>query len=543
MKPCTAWMALNLLAACPGAPWGSSQDASMDVGPVQPGLDAATPQEKDSGVLPRPDAGPTCTPDCKGRECGPDGCGGSCGTCSAGTCDEQGQCATSPADMTPPTVRINAPTADATVSGIVTMAGTAADDVGLSSVEVQIDSGPFTPATGTEAWSFRWDSAGVSDGSHQLRARATDRSGNSETASVSVHVSNGASSPCDLNATPQSFSAQVSAAKPGQTLCLAGGDYGTFSGASKAGLVTVKAVSGAAASMEISFSSAKNLRLEGLTITSGDISGTTRDITIAHCRFTGLVHVNTDQMSNANILFDHNTHQDIPTCESCFAGRLHVEGSGGQPCGVTIQSSVFSGSYADGIRADAYGVQILDNEFYGLQDMDPYHTDPIQIYGGSHIVIRGNYFHDNEVSAGIMMADGGDHNIVENNVFAPGGYTWGITWLADDSSIIRHNTFVNGQCNFNQRCGIINIGSKSGDPASHGTIIVDNIVTDIGLDNGATLAERHNNLLPSSAATGDIVGVPAFVGGSHPTTREGYKLAPGSPGIGKASNGTDIGIP
>ncbi|NMB74068.1 MAG: hypothetical protein GYA21_02940 [Myxococcales bacterium] len=35
----------------------------------------------------------TCTPQCTGKECGPDGCGGSCGTCPANqTCDNAGQC-------------------------------------------------------------------------------------------------------------------------------------------------------------------------------------------------------------------------------------------------------------------------------------------------------------------------------------------------------------------------------------------------------------------------------------------------------------------
>ncbi len=35
----------------------------------------------------------TCTPQCTGKECGPDGCGGSCGTCGSElTCDGSGQC-------------------------------------------------------------------------------------------------------------------------------------------------------------------------------------------------------------------------------------------------------------------------------------------------------------------------------------------------------------------------------------------------------------------------------------------------------------------
>ncbi|MFN8665510.1 MAG: hypothetical protein U0075_26755 [Thermomicrobiales bacterium] len=34
----------------------------------------------------------TCTPDCDGKQCGPDSCGGSCGSCDGGVCLETQQC-------------------------------------------------------------------------------------------------------------------------------------------------------------------------------------------------------------------------------------------------------------------------------------------------------------------------------------------------------------------------------------------------------------------------------------------------------------------
>ena len=37
-------------------------------------------------------------------------------------------------------------------------------------------------------------------------------------------------------------------------------------------------------------------------------------------------------------------------------------------------------------------------------------------------------------------------------------------------------------------------------------------------------------------------GTPQFVGGAHPTSYAGFKLAPGSPGKGRASDGLDLGI-
>ena len=39
---------------------------------------------------------------------------------------------------------------------------------------------------------------------------------------------------CNINASPSSFSSAVSAAAPGQTVCLASGDYGTWRGTNKA---------------------------------------------------------------------------------------------------------------------------------------------------------------------------------------------------------------------------------------------------------------------------------------------------------------------
>jgi hypothetical protein len=41
-----------------------------------------------------PDTAINCTPECEGKECGPDGCGGTCGTCDfkARECTEAGRC-------------------------------------------------------------------------------------------------------------------------------------------------------------------------------------------------------------------------------------------------------------------------------------------------------------------------------------------------------------------------------------------------------------------------------------------------------------------
>ena len=284
-------------------------------------------------------------------------------------------------------------------------------------------------------------------------------------------------------------------ARKGDTICLAAGNYGTFRGAAKPGMVTIRPKPGARARMALDLDGAMNLRIEKMTIPSATIRGAARNITIADSRFTGITVVNADQMADAGILFDGNTHSNIDTCKTCFQGRLTVEGDSGKPSGVTIRDSLFSGGNSDGVRADANGVNVIGNEFRNLRDQDPFHTDPIQIYGGKRVVIRGNYFHDNEVSAAIMMANGGKKNLVEDDVVAAGGQTWAMTWISDDGSIIRHNTFADGACDFGQRCGVINLGAVDSPPPGRPTIIRNNVLGGISNDgNGgeAAFVAQHN---------------------------------------------------
>lgn len=95
-----------------------------------------------------------------------------------------------PPDTTPPTVQVTAPSSGSTVSGSVTVTATATDNVSVSKVELYIDgallaSGPGSPE------SAAWNTAGASNGSHSVSAKAYDPSGNVGTsATVTVTVSN-----------------------------------------------------------------------------------------------------------------------------------------------------------------------------------------------------------------------------------------------------------------------------------------------------------------------------------------------------------------
>lgn len=100
----------------------------------------------------------------------------------------------SSADATPPSVRISSPATGSTVGGATTVSGSASDNVSVSSVAIQLDSGNWLAVSGTTSWSWSWNTAGVANGSHTLTARATDSSGNTSTTSVSVNVNNTTSS-------------------------------------------------------------------------------------------------------------------------------------------------------------------------------------------------------------------------------------------------------------------------------------------------------------------------------------------------------------
>jgi len=76
-----------------------------------------------------------------------------------------------------PTVVIEEPGAGDTVSGTVTISGTASDADGtITSVEIRIDVGEWHEAEGTTSWEYGWDTSDVDDGTHTIEARSSDGS-------------------------------------------------------------------------------------------------------------------------------------------------------------------------------------------------------------------------------------------------------------------------------------------------------------------------------------------------------------------------------
>jgi len=96
-----------------------------------------------------------------------------------------------PPDAVAPSVALTAPPQGATVSGTVTMAATASDNVAVAQVQFLLDSAPLGAPDTTAPYEFPWNTVGATNGNHTLGARATDTASNQATSSaVTVIVQN-----------------------------------------------------------------------------------------------------------------------------------------------------------------------------------------------------------------------------------------------------------------------------------------------------------------------------------------------------------------
>ncbi len=101
-----------------------------------------------------------------------------------------------PVDKTPPTVKLTAPAAGATLSGSVKLSASAADDdSGVQQVEFYVG-GTLAGKASATPYAVTWDSRSMANGSYQVYARAYDEAGNTaETSPVTVTVANDQAQP------------------------------------------------------------------------------------------------------------------------------------------------------------------------------------------------------------------------------------------------------------------------------------------------------------------------------------------------------------
>lgn len=91
-----------------------------------------------------------------------------------------------------PVVSITAPLDNGTVQGSVTVRVNATDTVGISTVQLYVDS-TLLSSTNSAPYQFSWNTKQVSNGKHVLTAVATDTAGNTAKTSITVNVNNSSS--------------------------------------------------------------------------------------------------------------------------------------------------------------------------------------------------------------------------------------------------------------------------------------------------------------------------------------------------------------
>jgi len=329
--------------------------------------------------------------------------------------------------------------------------------------------------------------------------------------------------------------------------------------------VTIKPVDGASATVGgVIFQNSSHLHFTGgngsLTVGSSSLDETNTlpncsdHISIDHLRFLGFGIF--PRCASMAILVDHANMDNVGEADG-GEGRINVQALDEGPAvdqGITISNSTFNGptsgwatagsNCSKGVQVlgGAYGVQILNSEFAREPDQDTctavngLHVGGIQLYGGRHAVVKGNYFHDNGSSAGGLAMGDGPNADVEDNVFVcTCVYPWSIQAFATNGSTFRHNTFAGG--------GGLHFQSQNG--LASGNRIYDNVFTDAGNaisdSSGANWGTEDHNLNSGMNGVGDLSGTPLFVSSSTSSYSNWY-LLPGSPGKGAASDGLDMGI-
>ena len=94
-------------------------------------------------------------------------------------------------DSSAPTVSVTAPAAGASVSGSVSLAATASDNVGVAGVQFRVDGVNVGAEDTVSPYGVTWDSTALANGSHSVTAVARDAAGNTTTSqTVAVTTNN-----------------------------------------------------------------------------------------------------------------------------------------------------------------------------------------------------------------------------------------------------------------------------------------------------------------------------------------------------------------
>ncbi len=339
----------------------------------------------------------------------------------------------------------------------------------------------------------------------------------------------------------------MAAATAGQTVCLATGDYGTWTGTNKA--ITVTAAAGASPTMTVDFASgASGFTLSGMGGMSGTIDSPANNITITGSVFTNsLVLGGISPLANANIVISYDSFSDgfvNPTC-SAQPAMLHLAYASTTPAGITIKDNIFAGGNKEGVEGGPSGVTVEDNVFYDLlSEGSCNHMDSIQGTNTTGFTVVGNLCEDDFIC--FADWDGSrDDTVTDNACITPMGSDACLALYGDIDSVMNHNTAV-GEATGRQNVTDMSIKPSSDCPPSEGCTdpvgtVLENNVGAQGWPTTPLAAINRSNLF-SGASSPNIDGRPTVVGGSSPTTWAGAELASGSAGLDAATDRLSVGI-
>lgn len=360
---------------------------------------------------------------------------------------------------------------------------------------------------------------------------------------------------------PGALYGALTSANRGQVLCLGSGSYDGITLASfhPSRTVMVQPAPNAAVTLGlVTLRGVSNVTVTGFSGSSssgglaavGDSNGPNTNITFSYNAMSSNgVNIAHNDVSNANITIAHNRFVGFASSGEQDRVLVNTANVGHCPNGVVISHNLMQGGESDGTDIDGgtCGTQILNNVYTGILEANcnGIHCDAIQDNGGgSNTTISGNYFYGN--SDGLLFDDGSSGDRVVNNVFDNPTYRC-VEGEFGAGSIFVHNTF---NCE-------VNVGQDHSGATTNGLVFDSNVLGPSG-NSGITyypscgggwgsFALLDYNLHPAGDygckgnGPHDLVRSPRYVGGANPSSYSGWALAGGSPGVHRASDGTNMG--
>jgi hypothetical protein len=357
---------------------------------------------------------------------------------------------------------------------------------------------------------------------------------------------------CTSHVTTSTFASAFSSATTGAVLCLAPGSYGAFTGAAKAGTVTLisdSSVGGTQTNVTFSSanldSSARNLVIDTVSIGGSNITATgAMHILFHNIHWTSSVCFTEGVGStNFDVIYDGGDFTNIG--QSCTEGRFGINVSpAGTPrtgnTGPVVKNTVFSGSGpSDGVQTTGNGPSGVvigpGNTFINILESGcgAVHCDPIQPFSlGGAITITGNFFYNDSSMIADYDCDGPVN--LDNNVFHTAANP--VSLSGASNSTVTHNTFDSGTT--------LQIYAGNPGNCTNSNMTITNNILQGGTDFHNVTGTIDYNLAALSADRGvhGVSGTPVYIGGTTPSTYAGWQLAGGSPGKNAANDGKDIGV-